>query len=147
MEKEIKTLSDLMRTMQDNFTSIHEYQEKNEEYEYEWYEHEFYDDGIVWDMAKDSYMSEHDMSEKEFDAMIENGDCDDFYDFENEYIMDLKGSAYQVFIVSERDAKQLNNYSEIVTYDSEENIYLWQKYHYGMPFNHIRVTKNPYFKK
>lgn len=147
MNKTLERLSDLMRTMKDDFVSIQEYQELHDIEEIFWGELEFYCDYLIEEIVESSFKDDYELADEEFERLFSSQNTElieEYQEYENDIYTDLKYNSYQSFVVSERDAKQLNKYSEIVLHDNECDIYIWQKYHYGMPYNHIKVSLNKY---
>ena len=144
MTKEIRNLADLMVTMQDDFKTIEDYDEIDQE---DWslylMDAEFLCDEMIYKRIENLFKDNFNLSNTEFENIFSNEEyAEDFYNFENELEFDFKLDVYQQFIVSKRDAKQLNKYSEVVLYVPYYDVYVWNVFHFGMPYTQIPVEKN-----
>lgn len=146
MAKEIRHLADLMRTMQDDFKTVEDFEEiDQDDWSLDLMESEFMCDEMIYKRIENLFKENFDLSDVEFEKIFSNEEhAEDFYNFESELELDFKLDVYQQFIVSERDAKKLNEYSEVVLYVPEYDLYVWSVFHFGMPYNHISVEKNIY---
>ena len=144
MTKEIRHLADLMRTMQDDFKTVEDFEEIDQDnWSLDLMESEFKCDEMIFKRIENLFKENFDLSDVEFKNIFKNEEyAEDYFNFENEVELDFKLDAYQQFIVSKRDAEQLNKYSEVVLYVPEYDIYVWNVFHFGMPYTHISVEKN-----
>ena len=144
MAKEIRHLADLMRTMQDDFKTVEDFEEINQDdWNLDLMESEFLCDEMIAKRIENLFKENFDLTDAEFENIFSNEEyAEDFYNFESELELDFKLDVYQQFIVSERDAKQLNKYSEVVLYVPYYDVYVWNVFHFGMPYTHISVEKN-----
>ena len=144
MAKEIRHLADLMRTMQDDFKTVEDFEEINQDdWNLDLMESEFLCDEMIAKRIENLFKENFDLTDAEFENIFSNEEyAEDFYNFESELELDFKLDVYQQFIVSERDAKQLNKYSEVVLYVPYYDVYVWNVFHFGMPYTHISVKKN-----
>ena len=146
MVKEIRHLADLMRTTQDDFKTVEDFEEIDQD---GWWldltESEFMCNDMICSRIENLFKEYHDLLDVELEDMFHNEEhYEEYCDFKNELELDFKLDVYQQFIVSERDAKKLNEYSEVVLYVPEYDLYIWNVFHFGMPYNHISVEKNIY---
>ena len=144
MKKEIRNLADLMRTMQDDFKTEEDFEEIDQE---NWnlylMESEFMCDEMIYKRIENLFKENFDLTDAEFENIFRNEEyAEDYHEFEIEQELYFKLEVYQQFIVSERDAKQLNKYSEVILYVPDYDVYVWNVYHFGMPYTHISVEKN-----
>jgi len=144
MAKEIRHLADLMRTMQDDFKTVEDFEEiDQDDWSLDLMESDFMCDEMIYKRIENLFKENFDLTDAEFENIFSNEEyAEDFYNFENELELDFKLDVYQQFIVSERDAKQLNKYSEVVLYVPYYDVYVWNVFHFGMPYTHISVEKN-----